>query len=301
MSAYAVLGGVILILLVACVVLLVKNVKTNRNIDKLTMQINDFLNHDIMTPFSLYDNDFVRLQNGVADLQEAVRLEENKLARENKKNMEFISDISHQLKTPIAAIKLYCEMDDEINPTEHNTKELELITKMESLVYQLLKLEKIKTSDIYGENYKSCELSELINSVICEFKPMFPEKKFIVSGKSIIRCSKSWIGEAVSNVIKNACEHTDEDGRVTVEISDRPRTSVIKIYDNGGGANEDDLNNLFVRFYKADNASQKSTGIGLAIAKAVVERHHGVISAENYNDGLAVNICLPHIEANELI
>lgn len=69
---------------------------------------------------------------------------------------------------------------------------------------------------------------------------------------------------------KNACEHTADDGCIKVEISDTGHASIIKISDNGGGADEDDLKNIFIRFYKSKESSEKSTGIGLAIAKAVV-------------------------------
>lgn len=301
MTALIAAGVVIAVLLTACIVLIVKQRRLKKDVENLTAQIEDFLSNDTMTPFSLYDNDFARLQNGIADLQETVRLEQNKLVKENRKNTEFVSDISHQLKTPIAAIKLYLEMDNETSPSAHNTKELELISKMESLVYQLLRLEKIKTGDIYCEDYKCCDLSVLAKSVVSDFKPLYPDKSFTVTGESSIRCSVNWLGEAISNVVKNACEHTADNGSIKLEITDTGRTSIIKISDNGGGANEEDLKNIFIRFYKSNNASEKSTGIGLAIAKAVVERHHGVISAENQGEGLTVSICLPHIEANETI
>lgn len=301
MKIAAILGIVICVLGISFIVLVVKHHKLKKDTQNLAAQIDDFLNNDEMTPFSLYDNDFARLQNGIADLEETVKLERNKLERENKKNMEFVSDISHQLKTPIAAMKLYCEMDNKLSPTEHNQKELELISKMESLVYQLLRLEKIKTGDIYCECYKCCELSVLVDGIVAEFKPMYPDKNFVIEGKGCIRCSVTWLSEAVSNVIKNACEHTEDNGTIRVEISDNSHTSIISIFDDGGGANEEDLKNIFVRFYKSDHASEKSTGIGLAIAKAVVEKHHGVISAQNHSGGLCVSICLPHIQANELI
>ena len=301
MTAAVVSGTLIAALIIACAVLIERQRRLKKDVRNLTEQIEDFLNNDKMTPFSLYDNDFAKLQNSVSDLEELVKLEQNKLAAESRKNTEFISDISHQLKTPIAAIKLYCEMDNEMKPSTHNTKELELISKMESLVYQLLRLEKIKTGDIYCEDYKCCDLSALIKGIISDFKPFYPNKTFSVIGESKMRCSINWLGEAVSNVIKNACEHTADDGCIKVEISDTGHASIIKISDNGGGADEDDLKNIFIRFYKSKESSEKSTGIGLAIAKAVVERHHGVISAENQGDGLVLSICLPHIEANEII
>ena len=87
---------------------------------------------------SLWDNDFARLQNAVGDLEELVNLEKGKLYNENKKNVQFISDISHQLKTPIAVLRLYCEMDLASGENAHAQKELDLF-KLQKLIYQLLR------------------------------------------------------------------------------------------------------------------------------------------------------------------
>lgn len=301
MKFLAVLPWLIIGLLAAvCIVLVIRQVQIKRNINQLSDNINEFVNTGSKTEFSVYDNYFAGLQNGVADLQEIICFERSRLVQESKKSTKFISDISHQLKTPIAALRLYCELDKAQNVSPHSDKELLLVDKMEKLVYQLLRLEKIKL-DSYVMNYKFVRAGDVVSKVFAEFRPLFPEKKMFLKGESVIRCDETWLGEALGNIVKNACEHTADNGIVTVEISENKHSTIIEIGDNGGGIADEEIPNLFTRFYKAENSSPNSTGIGLAITKAVVEKHHGIISAENKNDGLCFTICLPHIDGYETI
>ncbi len=291
---------IVSLLAVVCIILIVRFIKLKKNINTLSDNINDFVNTGNKTQFSVYDNYFAGLQNGVADLQEIICFERSRLIQENKKNTKFISDISHQLKTPIAALRLYCEMDKAQNASPHSEKELQLVDKMEKLVYQLLRLEKIKT-DSYVMSYEYVNAEDIIAKIFAEFRPLFPEKNYILQGKSVIRCDETWLGEAIGNIVKNACEHTTDDGIVAVDISENKHSTIIEIGDNGGGIADEEIPNLFTRFYKAENSSPNSTGIGLAITKAVVEKHHGIISVENKNNGLYFTICIPHIDGYETI
>lgn len=165
------------ILLLISFILFIQNYKLKKDARALTESIDEFRNQGKATQISLYDNDFARLQNAVGDLEELVNLEKGKLYNENKKNVQFISDISHQLKTPIAALRLYCEMDLASGENAHAQKELELIDKTEQLIYKLLKLEKVKL-DTYYMNFEQNDLNEICQKLILDFKPLFKEKNF---------------------------------------------------------------------------------------------------------------------------
>lgn len=292
---------VVIIVLIAVVIFLAyRQVKLKKDVDNIINGINDFINYDINTQFSIYDNDFARLQNSIVDLEEIVNLERNRLIKENEKNTQFVSDISHQLKTPIAALRLYCEMDYENNRSEHTEKQLQLIDKMENLIYQLLRLEKIKL-DSYVMDFKYGSIEDTIKSVFNDFRVLFPDKKFVLNGSSSLRYDSKWISEAFANIIKNACEHTADDGKISVVISESPRSTIIEISDNGGGIRDEEIKNLFTRFFKSDTSPATNTGIGLSVSKAVIDKHHGTINAENRNGGLCFTICLPHIDGYESI
>ena len=99
-----------------------------------------------------------------------------------------------------------------------------------------------------------------------------------------------------SDLIPNGCEHTDENGIIDVRIygSEFKNVTTVEIEDNGGGIAESELPKLFVRFYKSPNSSAESTGIGLALTRVIVEKHHGTISARNKSQGLCVTMCFPH-------
>lgn len=287
--------GITLLLFAVCILLFILNIKQSRSVTELTDKINDFIQKGAKTDFSVKDNNFARLQNSVSDLENIIILEKNNTLNETKKNIEFISDISHQLKTPLAGIRLYCEMDNAVNKTEHTEKELMLIEKMESLIQNLLKLEKIK-SDAYVMDFKNEQTRNIVDEILEDLKHIFPKKELTVTGNGVLRCDKSWLKEAVSNVIKNACEHTDENGKISVEISQSQNSTIIEIQDNGGGVDDEEISALFTRFCKTKNALSSSAGIGLAITKAIVEKHHGIISAENKNGGLCISMCFPHID-----
>ena len=276
-------------------VLIYKAIKTEKQISNLTSSIEKYLENSSLTKFSTADNNFSTLQNAVCDLENALELQKHNTETETKKNSDFIADISHQFKTPIAGLKLYIEMDNELNPTDHTEKEMQLIEKMEELIGKLLHLEKIKT-DAYTMDFATCEVSEIVSSIITDFKPIFSSKEFTITGSSKMRCDKSWLFEALGNVIKNACEHTADNGKIDVIIEDSEQSTIVTVSDNGGGVETQELSKIFNRFHRTKKAKPQSAGIGLAITKAIVEKHHGTISAENTEKGLNIIMCFPHLD-----
>lgn len=267
--------------------------KKQRELNKM---ICDFMTDGKTIEFSLKEDDFSYLQNSVAELQNRLITEKKNLVKEINSGKDLIADISHQLKTPIAGLRIYCEMDNIEGESPNAGKEIQLISKMEQLIANLLHLEKIR-SNVPEMHFENHDINQIISDAASEIKLLFPERSIIVTGNANVRCDKNYMSEAIENIIKNAAEHTGKDGTIVVEITQSENAVIITIEDDGCGVPENQIDSLFKRFCKTDNSSPYSSGLGLAISRAIIEKHHGIISAENGLQGLKVAICLPIFNA----
>ena len=258
-------------------------------------QITDFLTGKIETPkYNIDDEDFALIYNAVIELESQLLLERENRKKESRNNAEFIADVSHQLKTPLAALKLYCEMEMQKAGNEHLEKQLIMIERMEYLIYSLLRLEKIN-ADYFELEFTQNKLREIVLQVIDELKVIHPDKTISLSGEASLRCDEYWLGEAIKNIMKNACEHTSADGLIEIVIEDREESVFIYIQDDGGGTEEENLPEIFKRFYRTSREKKDGVGIGLSISKAIIEKHHGTVFAQNSINGLKITICLPKL------
>lgn len=268
-----------------------------KKIQKLTESIDTFFMDETPTELSTEDGALGHLQTNICELESRLLQERENMKQEGKNNAQFLSDISHQLKTPLAGLRLYCEMEHAAVPSPHTEKELALIEKMEQLIQNVLKLEKIR-SETYTMHFENCDPAKIANQIYMEMQPLFPQKQIRVEGQAELRADKNWLYEALGNLVKNACEHTKSDGTVIIRIEQGETSVSITVEDDGDGVQEEELPRLFERFHRASNAAPNSAGIGLAITKAIVEKHHGTISARNTSKGLSIVICIPCIDAN---
>ncbi|HOA35736.1 MAG TPA: HAMP domain-containing sensor histidine kinase [Bacillota bacterium] len=271
--------------------------RLKRELESLHGQIIDFLEGRETSPrFSVDDDDFALLENAVVELESRLLLEQEKARRESQKNAEFIADVSHQLKTPLAALKLYCEMEQTQDPGKDLSRQLLLIERMENLIFSLLRLEKLR-ADAYEMRFAEHDLGDLARQVWSELQPLYPGKRFQLEGGAAMRCDAYWLGEALRNILKNSCEHTPPEGQVNLFIEETERSITVTVEDNGGGIPEEELPGLFRRFYRSSRARPDGgVGLGLAIARTIVEKHHGIVSAENTSRGLQIALCFPRLE-----
>lgn len=294
---FILLAAIAGLLATASIVLLIFYIRQKRKIRQLTADIDAFITSGILTELSTSDDALAQLQTNICDLENRMMQERSYNKKTAENNAAFISDISHQLKTPLAGLRLYCEMAHNQAPDSYTKKELALIEKMEKLIFNVLKLEKLR-SDTYAMNFTEYDAAEIALDLKKEFLHLFPNKIITVSGSGLFRCDREWLREALGNVIKNACEHTADNGKISVIIEQSDKTVSVTVEDNGGGVPEEDCTKLFERFYRAQKAAPDSAGIGLAITKAIVVKHHGTVSAENSKEGLRINMCFPIIDAN---
>lgn len=278
----------------AAAVLFALYCKDHKNIRLLREKVLAFsVDQKTILDIPLKENNLANLQNEILILEEQLILSREMAQEERRRIEKMAADISHQLKTPLTALRLYTEMDE----APHQSSSLQQIDRMEELISNLLRLEKLK-ADSYSFRFIERELNSLIREQWEILQPVFKERSFFIKGEATIRVDERWLGEAILNLLKNACEHTENGGYVRVTIEETEISVFIIIEDDGGGVNQQELPCLFERFYRAEHQSKDGVGIGLAIVKEVIFRHHGTVSAENGKEGLKVTMVLPKLESN---
>ena len=182
-----------------------------------------------------------------------------------------------------------------MDSSAHCDQQIAQIERMETLISSLLRLEKL-CADGYVFSFEKCNIRQMILKDWEHMRSLWPEKTLTVEGEAVIRCDPKWLSEAFRNLIKNACEHTAEDGNIHIFMEQTDRFFYCTLEDDGGGADPKDLPHLFDRFYRAKGQSSKGAGLGLAIVKEIIYRHHGQILAQNAKKGLKFTISLPVLD-----
>lgn len=215
-----------------------------------------------------------------------VMLKENtEKGNQDKINLKkSLQDISHQLKTPLTSSIIMLdniiddlENDIEIKP-EFIKKVKKDISKISFLIQSILKLSMFESNTITFIR-KEIPVKKIINSSIenienlCDLKNI----KIVVKDRSKkkIYCDYRWQVEALTNILKNAVDYSFNDSIIIVEVDKNNTYTQIKIKDFGKGMSEDETINIFKRFYKGKNSSSDSNGIGLSLAKAIIEKDNG--------------------------
>lgn len=266
-----------------------------REAERLSEQLARFLSGEDTSPsFSVKDDAFAPLENSVVELETQLLNEQERRRLQNKKSGDLMVELSHQLKTPLASLRLYAEMD----AGEHAPRQIALAERMERLIYSLLRLERLQSGGIPFE-FKRHELRDIVREAAEGFYALYPDKRIGISGDASLRCDADRLTEALVNLIKNACEHTEEAGHIDISISRSESAVFITVEDDGGGVPEEDLPRLFERFFRCERSrAHEGSGVGLGIAREIVRLHHGSIQAENTGSGLRFTICLPDLSQN---
>lgn len=210
--------------------------------------------------------------------------------KDKLKLKDSLSDISHQLKTPLTSINIMLDNILDNPDMDSNTKEKFIqnikreITNISSLVGEILKLSKFDASVIKFEE-QQVFIDDIVKSAISNVE-MMAELKNInieVNNRDNIKfvCDAKWQIEAITNILKNCIEHSKDDSTITIDIDSNKIYKQITIKDNGEGIDEKDLPHIFERFYKGKNSSKDSVGIGLALAKTIIEKDNGSIKVNS--------------------
>lgn len=199
-----------------------------------------------------------------------------------------IADIAHQLKTPLTSMSLMAELlesQDSQEENEYLDRLKQQVERLKGLVNGLLTLAKLDshTLELHPEDI---DTEELLRESAAPLKGLMGQNEIALDickndKEILLHADALWTPEAFLNILKNCMEHTPKGGRIRVDITQNPLYTEITIEDGGSGFQKKDLPHLFERFYKGEGASKDSAGIGLALAKAIIERQGGQIHAEN--------------------
>ena len=249
-----------------------------------------------------------RLKKAIDELQEANELLKEDIKRKeaiDEMRKDFIANVSHELKTPIALIQGYAEglneglCEDEESRKYYTEVILDESEKMNKMVKQLLTLSSLESGNsiLHKENFN---LTSLIESVLGSISILIGEKNVNIefdSDKEIfLNADEFKIEEVVTNYISNSIHHVSDSGEIKINVSDDGENITFSVYNTGNPIPEKDLNNIWEKFFKVDKAHSRAyggSGIGLSIVKAIVEAHNGTVAVRNILDGVEFSFKIP--------
>ncbi len=230
------------------------------------------------------------LKNEVYKMTIMLREESENLRLEKLALKDSISDISHQLKTPLTSILIM--LDNIIdNPNMEEITKAEFIKNVQHqvetihfLIVSLLKISRFD-ADVVEFKKEPILIEKLITHAFQNVSILNQEKKVNLTLEGDKKTSfvgdYHWELEAITNILKNAIEHSKEKGNVQINVFDNALYTKISITDDGIGMSKKDLQNIFKRFYKGENSKNDSIGIGLSLAKKIIEKDNGLIKVNS--------------------
>ena len=265
--------------------------KQNQVMEQAVSQLHAYLDGDHNARIECdEEGELYRLFHTVNSMAAVLNAHADNELREKEFLKNTISDISHQLKTPLAALNIYNGLlqdgDMELSAVKEfaDLSEQEL-DRMETLVQNLLKITKLDAGAIVLE--KATEnVADMMRDIELHFayRARQEKKEIILSGSDHLSlfCDRDWLNEAIDNIVKNAFDHTESGATIHVAWKELPSGVQIVITDNGCGIHPEDIHHIFKRFYRSRFSKDKQgIGLGLPLAKAIVEAHNGTIEVDS--------------------
>ncbi|MEY8000080.1 ATP-binding protein [Clostridium sp. Mt-5] len=236
------------------------------------------------------EGDFSKLSNSFNSMRKIIRNNLDELKKEKQFLVELLSDISHQLKTPLSSMIVYNDilLNKQVSKEQSRTfliNSKNQLYRMNWLIKSILKLARLdaRAIEFHMERQSLNETTRYsIEALEDKIKSAGVQVDLHENEKILFPHDRQWLCESLINIVKNCVEHTQNGGRVDVYVMENPIYKRIIVSDNGEGIDEKDLPNIFKRFYKARTSkSSDSIGIGLALSKSIIEAHGGIINVQS--------------------
>lgn len=265
--------------------------KQNKLMEQAVSQIHAYLDGDTGARIECdQEGELYYLFHSVNCMAAALNAHALNEVREKEFLKNTISDISHQLKTPLAALNIYNGLLQEEAEASSTVKEFaelseQELDRIETLVQNLLKITRLDAGSVVIE--KSVEnVADMMRDVELHvlYRARQEQKKVTLSGTDTVflNCDRDWLTEAIDNIVKNALDHTKQGEFVSIEWKELSSGVQIMVKDNGFGIHPEDLHHIFKRFYRSRFSKDKQgIGLGLPLAKAIVEAHGGMIEVDS--------------------
>ena len=266
------------------------NNKKDKKIRELTKLVDDINHRKYKIKIDEDEDELSILKHEIYKTTLMLREQADNSLKDKKELKKAIDDISHQLKTPLTSILI--NIDNITDNADIDNKQKEKFIKeikretynIKSLVETLLKLSKFDVNTIEF-NSKEIKLKELINNSVQKVSALADLKNIKMNIKynpeETINCDLKWQTEAISNIIKNGIEHSKENSKIEINTEKNNIYTKIEITNYGDKIDDNDQKHIFERFYKGKNSKEDSVGIGLALAKKIIEKDNGRIIIES--------------------
>lgn len=228
------------------------------------------------------------LKNNLYKIILLLRSQNAALQKEKTGLADSLADISHQLKTPLAALTVMTDLLKTEQDAENRKKFLEIAEaqteKMNWLIVTLLKLSKLDAGTIELEK-QPVEIASVVQKAVSPFLITADLRNIALDFSALsdftFTGDHGWSVEAIGNIVKNCLEHTEDGGKIVFSTEETNVYDMLCIADNGCGIPEAELPHIFERFYHGESASENSVGIGLALSKTIFAREHATIEAKS--------------------
>lgn len=265
--------------------------KQDRIMEEAVEKMDSYLSGDTNARIDCDDEgEMYRLFHTVNSLAAVLNAHAEKESRSKDFLKNTISDISHQLKTPLAALNVYNGLLYDETETYPDIREFVMLSEQELdridvLVQNLLKITKLDAGSIVFEKAPE-NVSELMKDIELHFcyRANQEKKELTLSGSDniLLLCDREWMIEAIGNIVKNALDHTKEGDWVHIEWKQFSLSIQIIVKDSGSGIHPEDLHHIFKRFYRSRfSKDTQGIGLGLPLAKTIIEAHNGMIEVDS--------------------